>query len=200
MAVATAMLAALALRLPRLVSTLLAAYLAYVANVAVVVLVLSPFREVTRGGLALAEAVLLAAAAGGWWLRGRPAPPLASARVAARELLSDPVTLIFLGAVLVLLGYEALLASSPPNNGDSLTYHLSRAAAWAQSGGWHWIGNAPEVELTAYQPLAEQQLLFVFVATGSGILYALPQYLAELAVLVAVYGSARRLGFDVRRS
>ena len=30
------------------------------------------------------------------------------------------------------------------------------------------------------------------------VLYALPQYVAELAILVAVYGAARRLGFGVR--
>ena len=52
--------------------------------------------------------------------------------------------------------------------------------------------------MNAYQPLAEQQNLFLFVATGGGALYALPQYLAELAILVAVYGSSRRLGFEVR--
>ncbi len=99
---------------------------------------------------------------------------------------------------MVLLAYELLLGTSPPNNMDSLTYHLARAAAWAQHGGIYWIPNAPEVELNAYQPLAEQQNLFLIVATGGGALYFLPQYLAELAILVAVYGASRRLGFEVR--
>ena len=54
------------------------------------------------------------------------------------------------------------------------------------------------MEINAYQPLAEQQQLFLMVATGGGALYAVPQYLAELAILVATYGSARRLGFAVR--
>jgi hypothetical protein len=36
------------------------------------------------------------------------------------------------------------------------------------------------------------------VATGGSGLYAVPQYLAELAILVATYGSARRLGFALR--
>jgi hypothetical protein len=52
--------------------------------------------------------------------------------------------------------------------------------------------------MNEYQPLAEQQILYFFVAVGSGALFALPQYLAQLAILVAVYGAARRLGFDVR--
>src|SRR5439155_19123693 len=43
-----------------------------------------------------------------------------------------------------------------------------------------------------------QQILFLFVAAGSGVLLALPQYVAQLAILVAVYGASRRLGFDER--
>jgi hypothetical protein len=198
-AVATALLLAAAARLPGLAATLLAAYLAFVANLGLVTLVLSPARQVTRGGLAVAEGVLLAAALAVWWLRGQPGlQQLAGARGAAREILTDPLTAAFLVVVLVLLAYEGVLASVPPNNMDSLTYHLTRAAAWAQYHGIHWIPNAPEVELTAYQPFAEQQILFLFVATGKGSLYALPQYVAQLAILVAAYGGARRLGFAVR--
>jgi hypothetical protein len=197
---ATSFFAAAATRVRSLVSILLMAYLAYVGNIGVVTWALSPLHEVTRGGLWVAEGVLLAASVVAWWLRGRPALPLAPARVAAREALTDPVTVLFLVVVAVLLGYEAALASSPPNNMDSLTYHLSRAAAWAQHGGIYWIDHAPEVEMNAYQPFAEQQNLFLMVATGNGHLYALPQYLAQIAILVAVYGSARRLGYGVRPS
>ena len=46
-----AVLVGLALRLPSLVSTLLASYLAWVVDLGLVTLVLSPFREVDRGGL-----------------------------------------------------------------------------------------------------------------------------------------------------
>ena len=197
-AAAIAFLVAAAARLASLVSTLLVAYLTFVANFGLVTLALSPFHEVTRPGLAVAQAVLLVSALGGWWSRGRPGLPLAAAWSAVREVVSDPVTALFSLAVVVLLGYELLLGSSPPNNMDSLTYHLARAAAWAQHGGIYWIPNAPEVEMNAYQPLGEQQDLFLMVATGGGALYFLPQFLAELAVLVAVYGTSRRLGFDVR--
>jgi hypothetical protein len=199
-AAGTSFFAAAATRVRSLVSILLIAYLAYVGNLGIVTLALSPLREVTRAGLGVAEGVLLAASVTVWWLRGRPGLPLGPARAAAREALTDPVTVLFLVTVAVLLGYEGVLASAPPNNMDSLTYHLSRAAAWTQHGGIYWIANAPEVELNAYQPFAEQQNFFLMVATGNGHLYALPQYLAEIAILVAVYGSARRLGYGVRPS
>jgi hypothetical protein len=197
--VATALLAAAAARLPSVVSTLLVAYLALVANVGLTTLVLSPFGAVTRGGLAAAEAVLLAAALAAWWMRGRPGLPLGAARAALREVVRDPVTALFLACVLVLLGYELVLGLTvPPNNGDALGYHMAKAAAWAQQGGIHWIPDAPTVRMNAFQPLAEQELLFLFVAWGSGALFALPQLVAEAAILVAVYGAARRLGFEVR--
>lgn len=199
LAVATALLVASATRLPDLAATLLIAYLAFVANVGSVTLALSPLREVTRGGLAVAEGVLFAGAFAGWWYRGRPRLPLAAARTAVRAVTSDPVTALFMAAVALLLGYELLLGlTMPPNNSDALAYHLARAAAWAQHGGIYWIPDAPTIRLNAFPPLAEQQLLFLFIATGTGVLYAIPQFLAELAILVAVYGSARRLGFGVR--
>lgn len=194
-----AVLVGLALRLPSLVSTVLAAYLAWVANLGLVTLVLSPFRQVDRGGLGVAEGLALAAAFTAWWLRGRPVPLLAPARAALAEVASSPWTLLFLVAVVALLGYELVLGlTMPSNNWDAYTYHLARVAAWAHHGGIYWIPNAPSDRLNEFQPLAEQQILFLFVARGGDQLYAVPQFLAEIAILVAVYGCARRLGYGVR--
>jgi hypothetical protein len=198
-ATTTAVLVAASVRLPSLVSTLLVAYLAFVANLGLVTWGLSPFREVTRAGLTGAEAVLLAGALAVWWRRGRPRWPLAAARAMVRELLGEIPAALFLAAVIMLLAYELVLVlTAPPNNWDSLTYHLARTAAWVHHGGIHWISNAPTPNFNEYAPLAEQQILFYFVATGKGALFALPQYLGELAILVAVYGISRRLGFGVR--
>jgi hypothetical protein len=199
LAVATSLLLAATARLPSLVSTLLLAYLAYVANIAVVTLVLSPFEGVTRGGLAVAEGVLCAGALGAWALRGRPRLPVAAARAAFRRAISDPVTALFLLVALLLLSYELVLGLTVPvNNGDALSYHLSRAAAWAQHGGVYWIPQAPNALMNAGQPLAEIEVLFLMVAAGGGALVAVPQFLAQIAILVAVYGASRRLGFEVR--
>jgi hypothetical protein len=87
-----------------------------------------------------------------------------------------------------------LVLGAPPNNWDSLTYHLTRAAAWKQHGGVYWEPNAPTDRINEFQPLAEQGILFLFVVGGSGALFALPQFVAQLATLAAVYLIARRLG------
>ena len=199
MPVLSSLLVGVSLRLKSLVATALASYVAFVANLALVTQVLSPFREVTRGFLALSELALLAAAAAAFWLLGRPRPPLGAARRALAEVASDRVTLLYLAALAVLLGYELLLALSvPPDNLDSLSYHLARVAAWYHHGGIYWVANPSTARINEFQPLAEQQIYFLFVATGSALLYALPQYLAQLAILVAVFGAARRLGYGAR--
>jgi hypothetical protein len=198
---ATAVLVAASARSKSLVTTLLVAYLALVTATVGAVLALSPFRLVTANGLTATEAALLAGALFLWWVRGRPGVPLAGARAAVRIVASRPETLLFAVGVGGLLAYELLLGvAAPPANWDSLTYHLARAAAWAQHGGVYWIPNAPTDRINEFQPLAEQEILYGFAATGGSSLLALPQFLAELAILVAVYGSARRLRFDVRSS
>ena len=198
-AAAAALLTAAALRSASLVTAFLAAYLAFVANLGLVTWALSPFHGVARLGLGISEAILLAFALAGWWLRGRPGFPVRAAFPAARRIATDPVVVLALAAVAVLLAYELVVAlTAPANNWDSLTYHLTRVAAWMQHGGLYRIPNAPTPRMNEYQPLAEQQILYLFVSVGSGALFAVPQYLAQLAILVAVYGAARRLGFEPR--
>jgi hypothetical protein len=61
---ATALFTALSLRLPSVVTTVLAAYVAAVAEVALLTTVLSPIRAVTRTGLVLGQLVLRVVALG----------------------------------------------------------------------------------------------------------------------------------------
>ncbi len=185
----TSVLAAACLRLRSPLTTLLAAYVAFVANLVLATLVVSPFREMTRGGLAVVEGVLLVSVAVVWWRLGRPRPEL-------RAPALDGVAVAFLLAIGVLLAYELVLALTvPANNWDSVSYHLPRVAAWIHHGGVYWVPNAPTDRINEFQPGAEQEIAFLFVATGTGLLYALPQFLAQLAILGAIFGAARRLGF-----
>jgi Glycosyltransferase family 87 len=194
----TALLLVAGLRLDGVVATLVAAYVIAVGELVALTTVLSPFRAVTREGLAVAELVLGLTAVTAWWLLGRPSPPLGHAAATLRQFGRDPATLALLIVCSAAVGYELLLVLSvPPNNWDSLTYHLARAAAWAQHGGVYWIDNAPTDRINEFQPLAEQEILFLFAAAGSGALFALPQFVAQAAIVLAVYTSARRLGYGV---
>jgi hypothetical protein len=199
--VATGLLVAASLRLSSLVPSLLGWYLVVVAEVTGLTWALSPFRLVTRGGLAISEVALLVGALAVWVGRGRPGLPLGRVRLIWAELRGDWLVVGFLVCVVGALAYEFVLGLVvPPNNWDSLTYHLTRAIAWAHHGGIYWIPNAPTGQMNEFQPGAEQQLLYLFVATGKGALYAVPQFVAQLAILTAVYGAARRMAFNVRHA
>jgi glycosyl transferase family 87 len=198
LAVAAAAFAACSFRLDGLAATVVAGWLALVAQVGAVTWALSPFHAVTLPWLTGVEAALAVVAGLAWMRRGRPLPALATAHADLRSVAGDPLTLAFLVLLLAGLAYELVLALTvPPNNWDSLTYHLARVAAWHQAHGVHWIANAPTGRMNEFQPLAEQLVLFL-VTAGSTALFALPQYAAELAILVAVYGAARRLGYSAR--
>src|SRR5581483_10337663 len=93
LALAAASLVALSLRLG-LLATLLAGYVALVADIALTTWILSPFDGVTKWRLVLAQVVLFALASGAWWARGRPFVSLAAARAALRSL--DAFTIAFL--------------------------------------------------------------------------------------------------------
>ena len=96
-----------------------------------------------------------------------------------------------------VLGYQLLLAVTvAPDNWDSLTYHLA-ARGGVGTARRYTTGspNAATDRMNVFQPLSEHEILFFFTASGSSRLFAIPQFLAELAVLLAVYGMARRIGF-----
>jgi hypothetical protein len=198
LAVAAAAFAAASLRFDGIAAAVVGGYLVLVTQLAAVTWLLSPFDAVTVGWLTLVEGALAVGAAAAWALRGRPLPVAAPARAELRMVCADPLTAAFVAVVAAGLAYELVLALTvPPNNWDSLTYHLTRVAGWHQAHGVHWIANAPTGRINEFQPLAEQLILFLFVS-GSTALYALPQYVAQIAILVAVYGAARRLGYEPR--
>jgi hypothetical protein len=199
MLVVTGALFAASLHLSTFVSSVLALYLIVAAEVTGLTWALSPMQLVTRTGVAVAESALLVGAFALWMLGGRPRFPFGRVRSVRAELSGNWLVRWFVLCVAVALAYELVLGLVvPPNNWDSLTYHLARATAWAHHGGIYWIPNAPTDRMNEFQTGAEQQLLYLFVVTGKAALYALPQFVAQLAILVAVYGAARRTGGGVR--
>src|SRR4029079_15963200 len=94
--------------------------------------------------------------------------------------------------------FEGFLAvSAAPNNWDGMTYHLSRAAGWLQHGSLGRFDAHTERE-NIFPPNAEIQILFTFVSAHADRFAALPQLVAELALLVGIFGIAPRL--RLRRS
>jgi hypothetical protein len=189
----TACLAAAVMRLRQATAYVLAVYLFAWAEVVVLGEALSLVHAAGAIGYAVGEAGLLVAAFAAWQLGGRPRPPRPDLRVPS--LRAHPLLVVLALAVGMALVYQAfLVVASPPNNFDSMTYHLSRVAAWYQHGGVQFLG-AHTARQNLLPPNSELAVLYTFVFLGRDLLAAAPQFLAEIATLVAIYGCARRLLF-----
>ncbi len=174
----------------------LAVYLVGWAEVVFLAEALSLFDAVGRTGYLVGEAALLVLAAAAWQLRGRQLPRLPRVGVTRTSIRAQPELVVLAAVVLGAIGYQAFLAvATPPNNYDSLTYHLTRAVAWLQQGHVGYF-DAATARANAFPPDGEIGILYTLALVGRDTFAALPQLVAELAVLVAVHGIARRIGFS----
>lgn len=118
----------------------------------------------------LAVSWALAAGLGAWALRGRGAR-----EPAARATPIPRGTTWALGAILAVTGAIAVLA--PPNNWDSMTYHMPRVAHWSQAGSVaHYPTHIPRQLWLG--PWAEFAILHGYLLTGGDRLANLVQWLA----------------------
>ena len=197
-----AWLAAASLRLRDAADFLLAVYLFSTGGVILIVLALSPFRFVTRGGVIVASAAALAAAAAVWHLRGRPAAPsMRDAAAAAGAALRDPLLTMLAVAVALGLAYAAALAiATPTTEFDVLWYHLPRAALWAQEHGVHYIEHVNTTRLNENPPGAEILSTWAMTLDGSDRFASIFQVVALAATLLAITRIGRLLGFSHREA
>lgn len=121
-------------------------------------------------------------------------------RAAARRVHAPPVVawapldvafLIILAVPLILL--LGVGWTSPPNNIDSLLYHMSRVVHWAQNGSLAHYATAYGHQLWN-PPWAELAILNLRILWGSDKPANLVQWISLIASLVAVSGVARMLG------
>jgi Dolichyl-phosphate-mannose-protein mannosyltransferase len=189
---ATAFLAAASVRLPAFTGFLLAAYLVAVGEIVLLTEALSLVDGVGAAGYAVGELVLLLAAAVVWRRRGRPRP--AWPTVSRRSLSDHPVLVLLAGAVALSVAYQLFLVlATPPNNWDSFASHLARAAEWNQRGAVEYYPSHT-VSVNAQQPNSSILALHGFAFAGRDTFAAIPQLVAQLACVVAVYGIAIRVG------
>lgn len=177
-------------------AALLGVYIAAWAELVLVSEALSSIGQLNRAGLLLAETALAAFAAAAVRLRGSPTTR-GSIKISSPR---NAPTLAALGAAVGLsLFYQAVLVlTRPPNNWDSMVYHLTRAAYWRQEERLAYIAHPSNEVLNVYPVNGELGILFSFFVSGTDRLAAAPQFLASLALVVAVYGVARRLLFEKR--
>ena len=128
---------------------------------------------------------------------GRESAPKLPARLGAlaRELArgSKPL-LVWIALCLTVTALIAVFA--PPNNYDSMTYHMSRVAHWWADRSVAFYPTNIQRQLYSY-PLAEYSILQFFVlGGGSDRLANLVQWFSFAGCAVAVSLLVRRLGGD----
>ena len=96
--------------------------------------------------------------------------------------------------VVVIVFVTAVVAwIAPPNTWDSLNYHMSRVAHWAQMGAVRHYATGIEVQ-NSLPPGAELLVLNLYVLAGSDRLANLVQWFAMLSSLIGVARIAAQLG------
>ncbi len=183
---------AFSLRLRSLTSTVVAVYLLAFAQIVGLSELLSLGRAVGESGYLIGELAVTAIAVL-VWSRTRYLPPRPHFPRGIRE---HPLVALLLVVVTAAVAYQAFIAlATPPTNWDSLTYHLPRAAQWVQHGGLGYVDAAPTQRINVFPPNAEIAIAYTLALARGDWLVAAPQLLAELILLVTIFGTARRLGF-----
>jgi hypothetical protein len=187
-------LVAATLQLRSTVSFALAVYVLMVGALVVFGLGLSPLDQVSVAGYSAAAGLSVIGAVLLWRRVGAPSPPFPHLdRSAVRR---HPIVAILAAIVALTACYETFVAvTAAPDNGDSLTYRMPRAAAWHQDGAVGWIDGAHTERQNEFPLNTEIQVLYTLTFLDSDGAAALPQLAAKLALIVACAGCARRLGY-----
>jgi len=168
---------------------------------------LSLLHLVTVSGLALAW-LLPCLVTGGWltWSRGPrgrrppeadPQPKMFRQRLARLMPQAWPDRLLLLG-LLAILCITALVAwFSPPQTWDSLNYHMSRVAHWAQERAVVDYATGIEVQ-NVIPPGSEMIMLQFYVLQQGDRLVTFVGWFAMFTSLIAVSRIARSLGVSLR--
>lgn len=107
----------------------------------------------------------------------------------------DTVLLSGIGSIVIVLGLIAVVA--PPNNWDSMTYHMSRVAHWVQN---HTVKFYPTniIRQNFSNPWAEFAILQFQVLSGGDRFANLVQYFSMIGSVLGVSLIAKQLGADLR--
>jgi Dolichyl-phosphate-mannose-protein mannosyltransferase len=190
---------ACALRVRGRAALLAATLVIAAASVVLSTIALSLVDALTRTGLLVAAAVIAGLALAGWVMTGRPRPPggWRTSRVAVWSAVRTypAVACLVLIAALALALQLAIGIDVAPNNWDSMTYHLSRAAYWLQE---HSATRFPggSVRQLGLGPNAEMLDAWTMAITGTDRFVATVQWFALVGLACTVFLGARVIGFN----
>jgi hypothetical protein len=153
--------------------------------------VLSIFRWVTVLGLVIAWMVPIVLFSFWLWHKKTSGEKVFLPHIKVPKSWWNRFILLVICGVLIITALVAWV--TPPQTWDSLTYHLSRVAHWAQDRSiWHYATGIDRQ--TSMPPGAEEVVLNLYVLTQSDRLANFPQWFAMLGSLIGVSLIAYYLG------
>ena len=106
---------------------------------------------------------------------------------------------LLIPAIFMLLATTLLTAIVfPPNNWDSMTYHMARVVHWFQQGTVNFYPT-PEGRQLALQPLAEYAILHLQILTGGDWVANLVQWISFVIAVSAAALIAAELDLDTNQ-
>jgi hypothetical protein len=185
-----------------IVSNLLAFVIVAYATIVLLTQVLSELYAVNRLGFLIGHA-LIALIILPWCLKSAPVRLMEqrlvdyfTQKMAWRCVLSSPTIMVLGCSVLASMVLGAyLIVVVPPNDIDSLWFHLPRMATWLQSGTLHHF-QAPNLWQNVFSINAEIGLLWLTALWGTDQLTGFVQWFATVFTMVGIYGIARHLKFS----
>jgi hypothetical protein len=153
--------------------------------------VLSLFKALTPLGLSLAW-LALSLFCTGWLVLLRTKG--FALRHPVLDGLRKPVNTVMVAVLIIIFALTIIVARfAPPNTFDSLNYHMSRVAHWAQN---HSVAHYPSgMELqNSYAPLAEYSILHFYILSGGDHLANFSEWFAMAGSVVGASLAAALLG------
>ena len=188
------------LRVRGRVPFVIAALVVSAGSIVLLFTVLSFAKALTELGIWVGQLLIAGAALLAWTQRGRPLPErpwLPSRTALMRSARQCPVIAALAIVNGLALGLQFVMAVTvAPNNWDSLSYHLSRAAYWLQ---FHKIGYFPGGTRFQLPPPPAAEILDAWTLSLShgDHFAALVQWAALLGIGAVVFSGGRMLGFRV---
>ncbi|MCR4691775.1 MAG: hypothetical protein K5739_10555, partial [Lachnospiraceae bacterium] len=107
--------------------------------------------------------------------------------------LSLPEKILLAGCAVVVVALFIPATFNVPYNYDSMTYHLARIAHWMDNGSVNYY--LTNIDRQLYSPvLAEYNLLFMRLLSGTDMVLNLQQYAAMIFSAYLIFGILRKLG------
>ncbi|NDJ75993.1 MAG: glycosyltransferase family 39 protein, partial [Chloroflexi bacterium] len=192
------------LRLPSKPAHLLSWFLLAYANIVLTCELAGTFFMLDEIGFHLAiHVLLLGMAIYLWWRAGQPLllGPLSGevARptwqtVRASFTRFPALWALGSGVILVYLINAIVILIMPPNNWDSMTYHMPRVVHWLQRGSFfHW--DTPDARQVIFPMNAELGILWTMLMSGTDTYVEFVQWSMVAVAGLGIYGLGRLLGF-----